>query len=350
MDQAVVQYKGEPITVSFRDVKQLICPLATDQEVAVFLRTCQSLNLNPFASELYLIKYSERDKASIVIAIDAYLKAAEANPNFEGHEAGIILQDTTGKLELREGAFILDSERNKLAGGWARVYRKDRKRPFYLAVNKNECIKYRKDGTITEFWTEEKQPSMLRKTALKRALVEAFPSLFSGTVATAEFEEIPDGDLPPAYLKDGQPDWSKFWARQSERGINDVTAHALLKVASIKKDLVEKGKTLEEVDAMITKALEAEKIPEEEEELFPKEQKPEIPLIDEELLKGWEIVKGTVKELKLTDRQISRWFEHLNLKVKLADFDQELPPPQITNPILSRFQDSLDFYSREKED
>ncbi len=78
-----------------------------------------------------------------------------------------------------------------------------------------------------------------------------------------------------------------------------------------------------------------------EEELFPEEAEPEIPLIDEELLKGWEIVKGTVKELKLTDRQISGWFGHLKLKVKLADFDQKLPPPQITNAILSRFQDSL---------
>ncbi|GAI25854.1 unnamed protein product, partial [marine sediment metagenome] len=78
------------------------------------------------------------------------------------------------------------------------------------------------------------------------------------------------------------------------------------------------------------------------------EAEPEIPLIDEELLKGWEIVKGTVKELQLTDRQISGWFEHLKLKVKLADFDQKLPPPQITNAILSRFQDSLVSYGRGK--
>jgi len=85
-----------------------------------------------------------------------------------------------------------------------------------------------------------------------------------------------------------------------------------------------------------------------EEELFPEDTEPEIPLIDEELLKGWEIVKGTVKELNLTDRQISGWFGHLKLKVKLADFDQKLPPPQITNAILSRFQDSLVSYGRGK--
>ena len=63
-EKAVVQYKGAPVTVTFTDVKNLICPLATDQETAVFLKTCQSLQLNPFASEIYLIKYSERDKAA----------------------------------------------------------------------------------------------------------------------------------------------------------------------------------------------------------------------------------------------------------------------------------------------
>ena len=77
-DTAIVEYRGEKVTVTFQDVKKLICPLASDQETAVFLKTCQSLQLNPFASEIYLIRYSEKDKAATVIAIDAYLKAAEA--------------------------------------------------------------------------------------------------------------------------------------------------------------------------------------------------------------------------------------------------------------------------------
>ena len=76
--KAVVQWKGEPVTITFQDVKGLICPLATDQEVAIFLKTCQSLQLNPFANECFLIKYDEREKAAFVIAIDSYLKAALA--------------------------------------------------------------------------------------------------------------------------------------------------------------------------------------------------------------------------------------------------------------------------------
>ena len=156
--KAVVQWKGEAITISFQDVKSLLCPLATDQEVAIFLKTCQSLQLNPFANECFLIKYDSKDRAAFVIAIDSYHKAAEMNPNYDGCEAGVILRDGTGKLELREGAFLLTEEKDKLVGGWAKVYREDRARPTYVALNKNECIKYTREGKPTQFWSEAKQP------------------------------------------------------------------------------------------------------------------------------------------------------------------------------------------------
>lgn len=273
--KAVVKWKGEQITVTFSDVKNLICRLATDQEVAVFLKTCQSLQLNPFASEVYLIKYGERDKAATVISIGSYLKAAEANKDYNGNEAGVILRDTGGKLEFREGAFLLDDEMDKLVGGWARVYRKNRDRPTYMAVNKTECIRYTKEGRLTQFWAKEKQASMLRKTALKRAMVEAFPSLFAGTISTsevtepveAEYEEIPEGTLPRALEKGGQPDWKKFWARvKSELGLTTEEARLLLQVDSIKEELIDTGWTMEKIWDELVIALKLQKATEVEPE------------------------------------------------------------------------------------
>jgi len=273
-ERAVVQFKGEGIIITYEDVKRFICPLADAKEIGLFLRTCQVLQLNPFANEVFLIKYSPTEKAQQVIAIESYLKAAEANPNYDGHEAGVILRDSGGKLEFRPGAFVLDEERGNLVGGWARVYRKDRSHPYYVSVHKSECIKHRKDGSVTEFWQEIKQPWMLRKVALARALVEAHPSLFSGLVSNVEYEELPkevitklpqprgeseEGELPVGFVKNGQADWSKFWAHQAERGIDGKRAHQLLKVESIKVNLFERGKTLEDIDQMISDALEWEK-------------------------------------------------------------------------------------------
>jgi len=255
--KAVVQWKGEPITITFQDVKSLICPMAVDQEVAIFLKTCQSLQLNPFANECFLIKYDQRDKAAFVISIDSYLKAAEVNQDYDGCEAGIILKDSGGKLELREGAFLLDEDKSRLVGGWAKVYRKDRSRPTYVAVNKTECVKLTREGRPTQFWSEPKQPWMLRKSALKRALVEAFPSLFAGTLATAEIASDIEGELPPAFQDGDDPDWAQFWVRaKSELGLTKEEAHTLLGVESVKQ-LIEQGKTLEEIWLLLVEKVRA---------------------------------------------------------------------------------------------
>ena len=269
--KALVKWKGEQIIITFSDVKNLICRLATDQEAAVFLKTCQSLQLNPFANEVYLIKYADKDKAATVISIGSYLKAAETNKDYNGCEAGIILRDSGGKLELREGAFLLDDEMDKLVGGWARVYRKNRDRPTYIAVNKAECVRYTKEGRPTQFWTEKKQASMLRKTALKRALVEAFPSLFAGTMSTtevsepveAEYEEMSEGELPPAFKKNGANDWKKFWVRiKSELGLTTEEARLLLQVDSIKEELIDTGWNMDDIWDALVAALQRKKTPE----------------------------------------------------------------------------------------
>ena len=254
--KAIIKWKGTEVTFGFHDVKTLICPLATPQETVVFLKTCQSLQLNPFAGECYLIKYALSDKASFVVAIDSYLKAAEVNEHYDGCEAGIILKNAVAELEFREGAFLLDEERSNLVGGWAKVYRKDRSRPSYVAVNKIECIKLTREGDPTKFWAPAKQPWMLRKTALKRALVEAFPSLFAGTLATAElggeiegeYREIPEGTLPGALEKAGKPNWRKFWIKvKDELGLTQEQARDLLQVKSIKKEMIDKGWTMEQM-------------------------------------------------------------------------------------------------------
>ncbi len=255
--KAIVKWRGEVITIGFDDVKTLICPDATEQEIIVFLKTCESLQLNPFAGECYLIKYDIKDKAAFVIAIDSYLKAAEVNEQYDGCEAGIILSDAANTLEFREGSFLLETEKAKLVGGWAKVYRKDRSRPTYMAVNKVECIRLTREGNPTKFWAVAKQPWMLRKTALKRGLVEAFASLFAGTMSTAEvggdiqnveYREIREGTLPGALELKGKPNWRKFWVKvKDELDLTQEQARELLGVKSIKKEMIEKGWTMEQM-------------------------------------------------------------------------------------------------------
>jgi hypothetical protein len=91
--------------------------------------------------------------------------------------------------------------------------------------------------------------------------------------------------------------------------------------------------------------------PLEDKDLFPEEQEAELPQIDGELLKGWLIVKNTVKQLNVTDNQICKWFAKASpgLEIGLADFDKVAPPEKLTNDLLSRFQAVLDAYRENKQ-
>ena len=253
----IVQVRAEErkITISFDDVKRYLCPDATDAEIGLFLKVCVSENLNPFRGDCFLVKYRKDQRAAIIISAEAFQRAAENCPEYDGTKAGIILKDTAGKLEFREGSFLLDEDEGKLAGGWAKVYRKDRQRPVYAAVNIKECVKYTREQEPTRFW-REMPATMVRKVALSRALREAFPNRFAGTLTTAEVEEVPEGQLPPAYTKNGEPDWRKFWVRQKEKGLSPDEVHNILGIESLKDDWLEKGRTLEEAEDVINDALE----------------------------------------------------------------------------------------------
>jgi hypothetical protein len=98
-----------------------------------------------------------------------------------------------------------------------------------------------------------------------------------------------------------------------------------------------------------TKAAEQKESPEDE-DLFPEEEKEEeIPQVDDELLKGWNIAKDTVHHLNLTDGQIRKWFSNAGLEMGLADFARALPPEKMTNELLSKFVSMLDAYREKKE-
>jgi len=256
-EQAIVQVGTEEkkVTITFEDVKKYLCPDATDAEIGLFLKVCASENLNPFRGECFLVKYRKDQRAAIIISVEAFLRAAESCEEYDGHEAGIILRKEDHHLEFREGSFILEEEERQLVGGWARVYRRDRQKPVYAAVNIKECMKYTREGEPTRFW-QEMPATMVRKVALSRALREAFPNRFAGTLTTAEFEEMPEGELPPAYSKNGEPDWPKFWARQKEKGLTPDDVHGILNIGSLRDDWLAKGRTLEEAEDIINDALE----------------------------------------------------------------------------------------------
>lgn len=247
--KATIKWQGHPITVTIDDVRRYLCSRASEREIIMFLKMAHSLNLNPWVREVYLVKYAADEPASIIIAIEAYLKSAEQHSQYDGHEAGIIIRNKVGKVKHVEGTFYDDGD---LVGGWAKVYRKDRAHPFYVSVNFKEIAKYTREGKLTRFWSSQ-PATMARKTALARALREAFPTTLGAAVTDAEvtdaqWSEVEEETYPPALEREGKPDWPKFWIKvKKELGLTQTQARDLLNVASIKKDLIDQGVSMEEM-------------------------------------------------------------------------------------------------------
>lgn len=181
---------GQRMTVSFDDVRNFICKEATIAECRIFLETCKQYHLNPFTKEAYLIHYDNKngDTAStIVLGKTCYMKMAEAHPQYDGFEAGVIVMDeAAGELIHREGSIVYQGE--ALVGGWAKTYRKDRSRPFYEEVNFSEY------DTKKSLWVT-KPATMIRKVALVHTLREAFPATFGGLIDESEVPVDAEADF-----------------------------------------------------------------------------------------------------------------------------------------------------------
>lgn len=145
----------------------------TDQEVNYFVHLCRGQGLNPFLKEIYLIKFGTQP-ATFVVSKEAFLKRAEANSQYDGAESGIIVLNKDGELIERKGGFFLkDSE--QVVGGWAKVYRKDRKYPSDVQVTFEEYAGRTKEGNLNSNWAN-RPATMIKKVALVQALREAFPN------------------------------------------------------------------------------------------------------------------------------------------------------------------------------
>lgn len=97
----------------------------TDSELAFFLNVAKAQELNPFAREVWCIKYG--GKLTIQTARDGYLKIARRNPQFDRIQSAevrdgdhFMLDAVEGKVEHR-----INLKRGTILGAWATITRKD---------------------------------------------------------------------------------------------------------------------------------------------------------------------------------------------------------------------------------
>ena len=184
---------GNEIKLSPKIVQQYLVngdAKITLPEFKLFTELCKVRKLNPFLKEAYIIKYSPKTPASIVVGKDAILKRAVLNPKYNGMKSGIYVTKEDGELVKRNGTFYLPNE--TLVGGWAEVFRKDWDNSIEASVSLEESAQKKSDGTLNSNW--QKQPAtMIEKVAKVRALRETFVEDLGGMYDADEMDvELPE--------------------------------------------------------------------------------------------------------------------------------------------------------------
>jgi len=182
-DKAKTTYlvAGQEVSLSYAIVRNFLTKgdgKVTDQDLTQFISICKYNQLNPFLNEAYLVKFGSAP-AQMIVSKEALMKRAEACDKYEGIQAGVIVMRGKDVIEL-EGCFFLPND--ELVGGWAKVYRSDRK---YPSISKLQFKEYNKAQAT---WNE-KPSTMIRKVAEVQALREAFPTQL-GAMYTAEEQGI----------------------------------------------------------------------------------------------------------------------------------------------------------------
>jgi len=172
-----------------QDIINYINPKATEQEAYLFCEFCKRKGADPMTKQVYLVIYEGQNgrQANFIAGKEYFTEKAEAHPQLDGFQAGIIVRKKeSGDLERRIGTFWLHDE-EQLLGGWAEVERKDRAGKYRIEVPLSDY------DTKKNLWV--KMPAtMIRKGALVQELREAIPGTFGGLYDSAEMDQSIDAE------------------------------------------------------------------------------------------------------------------------------------------------------------
>jgi phage recombination protein Bet len=168
----------DKIKLSVAIVKNLVCvktksgKTCSDSDAIKFMMMCSARRLNPFEGDSFLIGYDGKDgpSFSLITAHQAFLKRAELNPEYDGMKSGVIVEQD-GELKDLEGDFYTTGQ--KVVGGWATVYFKNRKQPMHKRVR---LARFQKAWGI---WQDD-PAGMICKCAEADALRSSFPTMLGG--------------------------------------------------------------------------------------------------------------------------------------------------------------------------
>lgn len=191
MSEAIVKYEGGLTPEQKNLIKSKISKDASDEEIAFFLELCKQTGLNPFANQIWLVpfydKEAKRNKYAPIVSIDGLRSLAQNTGEYDGQCAPIWVDENGNEFK------IWTSTKNPFACKIS-VYKKGVKNPTVGIAYFNMYAKELKDRDTGKsyyggFWaTPQKAAHMISKCAEALALRKAFPQKLSYLFIREEME------------------------------------------------------------------------------------------------------------------------------------------------------------------
>ena len=172
--------KNELINFNKEELKTLkntVAANANEHEFKMFIALSKRYGLDPFNKEIFFWKVKGRP--TIMTSRDGYLKIADRHPEYDGLVSDVVRENDQFK-RISDGIdHQYSSNRGKIIGAYALIYRKDRSYPIYIFAPFDEY------NASSRVWNQ--YPSaMILKVAESMALKRAFT--VSGLVSREEME------------------------------------------------------------------------------------------------------------------------------------------------------------------
>lgn len=179
-------------------LRSLGCQLA-DHHQAQFIAMCRELSLNPFKREIYGIPH--KDKFSIIVGYEVYLKRAERSGQLDGWKFWV-----EGRIPEMKAKII--------------IHRKDRAHPFEHEVDYLEYLQMKQDYNTKKWapnsmWASKPQ-TMLKKVVIAQGFRLFFPEDCGGIPYISEEVTLDEAVILP------HPDSDRAGVPLSEQGATDA--------------------------------------------------------------------------------------------------------------------------------
>jgi phage recombination protein Bet len=203
-------------------IKSQICKGATDAQLDMFMATCNRLQLDPFAKQIYgtIRKDRKNDTSNLVVqvSIDGFRSVADASSDYQGQ---VPAQWCGDDGVWHEVWLSKDFPAAARVGVWREGFRE----PLYAVATWLSYVQTDYDGKPVAMW--QKMPDvMLAKCAEALALRKAFPRKLSGVYTPDEMGQADNvvevranlgGSMVSAALPSGQTYEDKAQADEKSR-------------------------------------------------------------------------------------------------------------------------------------